>query len=122
MSVPHALLPLLNPWSLHVPAASWMPVEASLGALPDPECTPCAAAAAADADACCHNPAGSWLPAGAQLNALPELMRVEEASSVWGRIALACLGWMHLRPLQLHFTGKCSTFGISMQAVCTKLS
>jgi hypothetical protein len=60
---------------------------------------PCAALAAIVAMA------GFWMPSQAQLDALPELMRVEEASSVWGRIALACLGWLHLRPLQLHFTG-----------------
>lgn len=48
--------------------------------------------------------AGSWMPTAAQLDALPELMRVEEASSLWGRIALTCLGWLHLRRLQLHFT------------------
>jgi hypothetical protein len=59
----------------------------------------------------CNAPcAGGWLPAGHQLDALPELMRVEEESSLWGRIALTCLGWLHLRPLQLHFTGNQLSF------------
>jgi hypothetical protein len=49
-------------------------------------------------------PVSNWQPTGEEIEALPELMRVEETSSVWHRIALSCLSCLHLRPLQLHFT------------------